>query len=264
MSFAESCRILRETGYSGIEIAPFTLGEDPTILSADERATVRNTIAENDLSFVGLHWILAAPPGLQATSADRAQRERTWRVLDQFIDLSADLNSDPEEATVIVFGSPKQRSTGPGVTPEQARDMMRDGLAGLARHAEDRNVQILLEPLSREQCDVVNTLAEATEIVEAIGSPAVQTMFDVHNATDETQSHTDLLRQYWPHIRHVHVNELDGREPGQGDYDFAPLLSTLETSDYRGWVSLEAFDFSRDPRTVVAGAFAHLAQFQIL
>ncbi|HLH03645.1 MAG TPA: sugar phosphate isomerase/epimerase family protein [Bryobacteraceae bacterium] len=263
-TLAESCRILRETGYTGIEIAPFTLAPDPTTLDASERAAVRDTIAAHDLEFVGLHWILAAPAGLHATSADKEQRERTWRALDAFLDLSADLNAKPEHSTVIVFGSPKQRGTMPGVTPEQAREMMRDGLARLAPHAEERNVQILLEPLSKAQCDVVNTLAEAVAIVSEIGSAAIQTMFDVHNAADETLAHTELLRRYWPHIRHIHVNEMDGREPGQGDYDFAPLLSTLEALDYHRWVSLEAFDFSRDPREVVAGAFTHLTQLQLL
>ncbi len=40
---------------------------------------------------------------------------------------------------------------------------------------------------------------------------------------------------------------LDGREPGKGDYNFLNLLKKLAELNYDGWVSLEAFDFSRDP-----------------
>jgi sugar phosphate isomerase/epimerase len=114
----------------------------------------------------------------------------------------------------------------------------------------------LLEPLSPAQTDVVTTLAEATAIVKQIGSPAIQTMFDVHNAVDEQEPHIRLIREFAPYIRHVHVNEYDGREPGTGNYDFGGLLATLADLNYSGWVSLEAFDFSRDP-VEVAGRSLH-------
>ena len=40
-------------------------------------------------------------------------------------------------------------------------------------------------------------------------------MFDTHNAEDETESHTELVKRYFRHIAHVHVNEMD--EPGTGN-----------------------------------------------
>ena len=159
---------------------------------------------------------------------------------------------------VVVFGSPKQRTS----TPESnARDTTRrfiDGMAQSAPHAEARGVTLLVEALSPSQTDVVTSLDEAVRIVREIASPSVQTMFDVHNAVDEIAPHTDLIRRYAPYIRHVHVNEMDGREPGMGDYDFATLLQTLAEIGYAGWISLEAFDFSRDAREVAAGSINHL------
>ena len=61
---------------------------------------------------------------------------------------------------------------------------MAEGLASAAPHAQSRGVTILLEALPIGQCDVVQSLAEASEIVEAISSPAIQTMFGVHNAIE--------------------------------------------------------------------------------
>jgi sugar phosphate isomerase/epimerase len=43
-----------------------------------------------------------------------------------------------------------------------------------------------------------------------------------------------------------------------GDYNFAGLLRKLSDLNYDGWVSLEAFDFSRDPREVAARAIETL------
>ena len=59
-----------------------------------------------------------------------------------------------------------------------------------------------------------------------IGSPAVRTMFDVHNAIDEAEPHAALVDRYFDFIRHVHVNELDGRHCGAGNYDFKPVLAS--------------------------------------
>jgi sugar phosphate isomerase/epimerase len=174
--------------------------------------------------------------------------------------LCADLKTSEDDCAVVVFGSPNQRSARNGVTPREGVSMLTEELARIAPHAESRNVVVLLEPLSSSQTNVINTLEEAVQIVKEIDSPAIQTMFDVHNAADETAPHAELIRKYSNYIKHVHVNEMDGREPGTGDYDFAMLLSTLGTLDYKGWVSVEVFDFSRDCREVASRALQHLAQ----
>jgi len=119
-----------------------------------------------------------------------------------------------------------------------------EGLAGVAGHAAERGVTILVEALPRGQSDVINTLAEAAAVVHEIDSPAVRTMFDTHNAADETEPHAALVERYFDLIRHVHVNEMDGRHPGCGDYDFRSIFQTLQRLGYEHWISLEAFDFT--------------------
>jgi sugar phosphate isomerase/epimerase len=263
MPLADVCRQVRQLGYEGFEIAPFTLAEDPAAISAAQRADVRKTMAGEGLEFVGLHWLLTAPPGLHITTNDAAVRARSWNYVTRLIDLCADLATPgARQRPVVVFGSPKQRTSGAGSSPAEAIKFFVDGMAQAATLAESREVTLLVEALSPAQTDVVTSLAEADAIVRQIASPAVQTMFDVHNAVDETESHAALIERFFPHIRHVHVNEMDGREPGMGDYDFLILLRKLAEMDYRGWVSLEAFDFSRDPRDVAARAIQTLKAAQ--
>jgi len=255
----EICQQVRALGYHGLEIAPFTLVDDPASLNPDERRHLRETLANHKLDFVGFHWLLAAPPGLHATARDERVRKRTWDYVDSLIDLCADL-ADPRSSTksVMVFGSPKQRSTEAGMSPREAVDVLTHGLAHAAPHAESRGVTILIEALSPDQTDVVTCLADAVAIVKQIRSAAIQTMFDTHNAKYETEPHVELLRKYAPYIHHVHVNEMDGREPGAGDYDFKTLLATLDELHYPGWLSVEAFDLSRDAREVAARAIHSL------
>lgn len=256
-SLDETCEQVRALGYQGLEIAPFTLSEDPAALSGDERQSIRKTMASHELDFVGFHWLLAAPGGLHATSRDERVRKCTWDYVHSLIDLCADF-AGASGKSVMVFGSPKQRSTVNGMSPREAVDVLTHGLAHAAPHAESRSVTILIEALSPDQTDVVTCLADAVVIVKQIRSVAIQTMFDSHNAKSEVEPHSELIRKYAPYIQHIHANEMDGREPGMGDYDFGTLLTTLEEVNYRGWVSVEAFDFSRDAREVAARAIRSL------
>jgi D-psicose/D-tagatose/L-ribulose 3-epimerase len=243
---AEVCRSVRDIGYTGIEISPFTLADRPTDITAAQRREYRATITNSGLSFVGLHWLMVSPPGLHVTGPDRALRERSWRHITELIDLCTDLGDNG----VMVFGSPKQRCTIDGLTRDEATHNYTVGLAAVAPHALDRGVTILVEALPIGQCDVITTLAEAVSIVNQIGSPAVRTMFDTHNAVDEVESHAVLVDRYFEFIRHVHINEMDGRHPGTGGYDFKPVLDVLRRREYRHWLSLEVFDFKPGPEEI--------------
>jgi D-psicose/D-tagatose/L-ribulose 3-epimerase len=252
--FGDACRAIRKTGYTGIELAPFTLAESPQEIGAEARREYRETIRSEGLTFVGLHWLMASPKGLHVSGPDAALRQRSWEHIRHLVDLCADLGPDG----LMVFGSPKQRATVAGQSREEATRHFVDGLAQIAPHAAERGVTVLLEALPKDQCDVVQTLGEAVEHVRAIGSPAVRTMFDVHNAVDEEEPHDVLVDRNFEWIRHVHVNELDGRHCGAGDYDFKPVLEVLRRRGYKGWISLEAFDFTPGAERLASESLRHL------
>ncbi|MBV8819329.1 MAG: sugar phosphate isomerase/epimerase, partial [Acidobacteriaceae bacterium] len=91
---AEVCRSIREIGYTGIEIAPFTLCESPLDLSADRRREYRDTMVSEGLTFVGLHWLMVSPKGLHVTTPDESLRQRSWEHIGDLIDLCADLGDN--------------------------------------------------------------------------------------------------------------------------------------------------------------------------
>jgi D-psicose/D-tagatose/L-ribulose 3-epimerase len=253
-AFHDACKSIREIGYTGIEIAPFTLAERPADIPVPARKQYRAIISSEGLRFVGLHWLMVSPKGLHVTTPDHRLREAGWQHIRDLIDLCADLG----DGGVMVFGSPKQRCTVDGSSVPDATRRFEEGLASVAGHAMERGVTLLVEALPADQCDVVGSLAEAVEIVQRIGSPAVRSMFDTHNAVDETEPHAVLVDRYFEYIRHVHVNEMDGRHPGTGGYDFKPVLDVLRRRNFAGWVSLEAFDFSPGATRIASESLAHI------
>jgi D-psicose/D-tagatose/L-ribulose 3-epimerase len=258
-SLPDTCKAIRKAGYTGIEIAPFTLSGDPAAIPAGARRQYRDTIASEGLRFAGFHWLMAAPKGLHVTTPDAGLRAKSWRHILHLIDLCADLGPDG----VMVFGSPAQRGTTDGSTPAEATRRFVDGLESVASHALERGVTVLIEALPRNQCDVILTLGEAAGIVQEIGSPSIQTMFDTHNAVDEKLPHDALIDRYFDVIRHVHVNEVDGGHPGAGSYDFRPVLDILKRRNYNGWVSVEAFLFAPGAEKIAAESIQYL-QLQAL
>src|SRR3954449_12274988 len=80
LPFERQCALAAELGYAGLELAPFTLGEDSYRMPASERAAVRDACAKAGIAISGRHWLLVAPKGLSITTADRAVWERTVEV----------------------------------------------------------------------------------------------------------------------------------------------------------------------------------------
>lgn len=246
MSWPDQCSLVSRAGYQGIEIAAFSLVKnDIEDLTAGDRHEMLTAMKDAGLACAGLHWLLMPPPaGLHCTTPDEALRRKSWDYVRRLVDFCADL-----QGSVMVFGSPKQRNA-QGITVEQANGYFTEGLRSVADHAGSRKVSILIEPLDHGQTDVVNTLAEAAKVVEALNHPAVKTMFDFHNTPDEKEPFDVLIRKYFGIIHHVHVQEMDGKYLGAGSgvKDFARAFQTLKALGYDRWVSVEVFDFAPGPQ----------------
>jgi len=190
-------------------------------------------------------WLFVKPEGLHVTSKDPALRKRSWDHLRLLLDIAGELGGGP-----LVFGSPKQRASR-GVPVEEAQLLFTEGLISTAELAVERKSRILIEALPSADTDVVNTLFEANAVAAAVNHPGVEIMFDFHNTKDEEKPWPVLIEEYQDSIRHVHVNEMDGRWPGTGTTDFRPAFAKLAEIAYEGWISLEIFTTPEDPAAVL-------------
>ena len=260
LPFERQCAVAAALGYDGVEVAPFTLADDPMAISDAQAGVFRRMAEDQGLAISGLHWLLVAPAGLSIVSADVAVRERTAAVMERLVELCALMGGQ-----YLVHGSPKQRSVPPGDTPAVARARAREGLARAARRAQACGVTYCIEPLSPRETDLINTVADAVALVEEIASPAFKTMIDCSAAGQaEAESVEALMARWMPggHIAHVQVNDPNRRGPGQGDMVFAPILQTLQRMQaeghYRGIVAVEPFDYVPDGLGSAARAIGYL------
>ena len=108
---------------------------------------------------------------------------------------------------------------------------------------------------------LVNTIAEAAEIVVEVGSHALKTMLDCSAAGQtEALGVPELIDLWMPRgvLGHVQVNDPNRRAPGQGEMRFAPVFAALQRNGYDGVVAVEPFDYVPDGPGCAAFAAGYL------
>jgi sugar phosphate isomerase/epimerase len=249
------CRLVAGLGYQGLELAPFTLAPTITALAAEQRRTLRQQAEDVGLSLLGLHWLLARTTGLQLTAPNPAVREITANYLVELARCCADLGGD-----VLVFGSPAQRRIPAGASREQAADFALDTFRRARAGIADAGVRLCLEPLSPPEADFLNTCAEAIDLLDRINDPHFVLHLDVKAMSTEDVPAPDLIRRHAARTGHFHANDPNRRGPGFGTTDFVPIFRALLDSGYRGWVSVEVFDYSPDPETIARESIRYMRE----
>ncbi len=161
-------------------------------------------------------------------------------------------------ATYLVHGSPAQRR----VTTSDDASRAEEAWILAAEQAAQAKVAYCIEPLATPDCNFVNTLAEAAEIVRRIANPALHIMVDTLAASlMEPEPVADAVRRWMPSglVAHVQFNDRNRRGPGQGDDRFAPVVRALRETGYRGWVAMEPFVYEPDGPTCAARMIGYVA-----
>ncbi len=237
--FDEAFHFARACGYTGVEIAPFTLAADATQVGVEQRSKVRGQIVDAGLECVGLHWLLAKTEGFYLTTPDAEVRKRTGAYLEELARLCRDL-----DGSIMVLGSPQQRNLLPGVSHEQAEDYAAECIRAALPVLNDCGVTIAIEPLGPGEGDFLNTAKSGIRLMNKIDSPNVKLHLDVKAMSSEEKPVADVIRASHPHFVHFHANDPNLLGPGMGDMEFDPIFAALDGVGYDGWVSVEVFDYS--------------------
>ncbi len=229
-----------ECGYTGWEIAPFTMGGRADQLPASRRTQLADQIARAGVEVVGLHWLLAKTEGFHLTTTDETIRQRTAQYLSHLAELCRDLGG-----SIMVLGSPQQRNFPEGeMTHQQAADNATWVLERLLPTLEAQKVTLAIEPLGPGEGNFLNHASDAVRIIEQLQSPWVRLHLDVKAMSTEGIPINQLIVDNAGHLAHFHANDPNRQGPGMGDVDFVPIFEALLGIKYDGWVSVEVFDYS--------------------
>jgi sugar phosphate isomerase/epimerase len=237
--FDKAFACARELGYTGIEIAPFTIHTSAYEISPAKRAEVRRQAEAADVQIIGLHWLLAKTTGYYLTTPDATVRKQTADYLRELARLCRDLGGN-----LLVLGSPMQRNLLPGISHDEGLKHAADVLQQAVPEFEATGVTLCVEPLGPIEGDFLNTADLGARLCEMVGSHHCRLHLDVKAMSTESKPIPQILREQRSLLHHFHANDPNKLGPGMGQIDFVPIFAALAEIDYRGWVSVEVFDYS--------------------
>jgi len=247
---------IKEAGYEGLEIAPFTLGDTVDEIPAGTIKLIRNCSEKYGIRIIGTHWLLVKPEGLSVSGKDLSLRAKTADYLCKLARFTSELGGD-----IMVFGSPKQRNIGEGQTFDEVKGNVKEVLLKVLEECEKHKVFLCLEPLAKTETNFMNTAEQAIEMIEEIGSPYLKLHLDVKAMSGEEKAIPDIIRDSGKHLKHFHVNDKNLSGPGFGDVDYKPIIDSLKSAGYGGWLSVEVFDFTPGAETIAKKSIEYLKRF---
>ena len=222
-SFGEDVRAYAAAGADGVGIWEMKLGPD--------------SLAELAATGLGVATAVPLVPSihpLPLLPGPETVRERIDALL-----RSLEVLAPFQPAPVLCFTGPGDRETAVA------------GVREVAREAERLGLRLALEPFQLEGIEnwsILNTLADAAEFIEEVGSDAVGIQFDAWHLWNTP----DLLDEI-PHYAHLiaGVHICDWREPtrgwadrvlpGEGVADLPAILGALDAAGWDGFYDLEIF-----------------------
>jgi sugar phosphate isomerase/epimerase len=139
---------------------------------------------------------------------------------------------------VVVLGSGGARRIPEHMPREQALDQLADSLALAADEAGRAGIELALEHLNQNECNVFTSIAECQAFIEQRGLSGLRLLADLHHLELEHEPLDNVIAAA-PWLAHVHVADGGRRAPGVGGYNYAGFMAVLHDVDYDRRISAE-------------------------
>jgi sugar phosphate isomerase/epimerase len=218
---------LKSCGYAGVELN----------LTADVLGRLDELEAAaqaNDLVVPSMLTGPAYEQGLCLSSPDPDCRQGAVDRLKSYLPIADRFNA------ILVVGL-MQGLRSDEADPVVANERIAAGLREVGLAAEQKGIEIVIEPVNHLQVGFNNSLAEVRQLIAAIDVPAFKPMLDTIHMNIEETSMTEPIYSCGESLRHVHICESNGGIFGSGNVDFKSILHALQSIGYEGFGSLKIY-----------------------
>ena len=154
----------------------------------------------------------------------------------------------------IVFGSAGAKNVPAGFPVDAAWRQIVELLRHLGPMAASRGLTIAIEPINRQEANIVTLASEGLRLAREVNHPQVQLLVDYYHLMMEKEDR-GIIAEAGPALRHVHFARVDGRRfPDRMEEDYPRFFHQLQQIGYAQRCSIEAFttDFATDARKALA------------
>jgi len=142
---------------------------------------------------------------------------------------------------VVVLGSGGARRVPDGFSKEEAFAQLVDFGRRIAPVARDNGITIVVEPLRKQETNIINTAREGLALVKAVDRPEIRLLVDYYHLAEEGED-ADIIAEAGPLLAHAHIANPKGRVfPLSADESaYEGFFSNLCKIGYKGRLSVEA------------------------
>lgn len=226
-------------------------------LTAADMAGIRRKIAA-----YGLHTVCFTPEQcsypINIAYQNPWARERSLRFLEHAIHVAAELES------------PRMLVTpGYGYFDEPVRDAWLrcvESLGRLAEVAKYEGISIVLEPLRKDETNLITDLSSLKQMLVEVNSPALKGMLDTSPMYFAGERIRDYFECLGEDLQHIHF--IDGAPAGhlvwgEGVFPLEEYLKDLASAQYTGYLTIEltAAKYYNDPHCAMARTMETLGKY---
>jgi D-psicose/D-tagatose/L-ribulose 3-epimerase len=216
-------------GFDAVEIAV----EDPALIDGN---AVKIALAKYNLKAIVCG---AFGPTRDLTNEDPAVHDTCFKYIADCLDLCVLWDTK-------FFAGPMYSAVGKArmLPPEQRKAEWNLAVVNLCKvcdMAQERGLEIALEPLNRFESDLVNTAWDVVRLIDEINHPAAKIILDGFHMNIEEPNIEEAIKLAGDKLIHVQVAENYRGTPGTGQTNWAAYRRGLEAINYQGTVSIESF-----------------------
>ena len=231
----DNLRLLKSLGFDGLEVVPERF-------SSGDARKIRELANDNGLDLM-VAWSLG--PEHDLACPDPAVRQAGIDHLKHLIDLSEIMEAS--NLSGLIFAGCGCLT---GLPPtEEELDWAAKACREAAVYAEKADVVLNMEPATREDNHLINTVEQGLSFLDRINAANVKLLLDTFQMLREENSLGEAIRSAKGTIGLFHLSENHRGIPGTGSVPWPEVFHAMKEINFDGWVSIETFF---DPHGVIS------------
>ncbi len=222
-------------GYDGVEVWGGRPHAYPFDLKAGGTSEIKELSSKYDLPIIGYTPEMNIYPYNMMMGSEAMRRDSL-----DYVKLSMDVAKEMGAGFTLISAG----HAGYEATRREYWPRLIENLRELAGHAEGIGMDLVLEPLTQYESNVVVTCNDLVEALDEVGSPRLVGMCDVVPPFCNREPIMTYFEKLGGRLRHMHIIDSDGHSdthmmPGDGVIPLRQLFREIEASGYKGYCTIE-------------------------